>query len=160
MPLTTPLSAGRRRVFGSVFSPASLEARPPLASSSDEQTPITSFHSTSTVQNESFGSVYQPSNNTSDRDTADQAWSAAKAFLCVPDRGFAPIYDVRDTDGSKLLKEWNRLSPPSKETGEALAYLIAAAQHRQSTQKNLFDWYRDEIQRHFLKNLRTGLFEV
>lgn len=160
MPSMNPLSAGRRRVFSSVFSPASLKAQPPLTSSSDDQTPIASFHSTSTVQSEFFGSVYQPSNNASDRQALDQAWSAAKAFLCVPDRGFAPIYEFRDTDGSELLKEWNRLSPPSKETGEALAYLTAAAQHRQSTHKNLFDWYRDEIQRHFLKNLRTGLFKV
>ncbi|KAJ6017065.1 hypothetical protein N7451_000444 [Penicillium sp. IBT 35674x] len=160
MSSTNPLSAGCRRVFGSVFSPASLEARPPLACSSDEQTPIASFHSTSTVQNESFGSIYQPSNNASDRQISDQAWAAAKAFLCVPDRGFAPIYKFRDTDGSELLKEWNRLSPPLKETEEALAYLTAAAQHRQSTQKDLFGWYRDEIQRHFLKNLRTELFQL
>ncbi|KAJ6086137.1 hypothetical protein N7486_010418 [Penicillium sp. IBT 16267x] len=157
---TVPLSAGRRRVFGSVFPPASLEARPPFASSFDNQTPIASFQSTSTVQNESFRSVYQPSNSAPDRQTWDQAWSAATAFLCVPDRGFAPIYDFRETDGSELLKEWNRLSPPSKETGEALAYLTAAAQHGQSTQKSLFDWYGDEIRRHFLTNLRTELFKL
>ncbi|KAJ5745749.1 hypothetical protein N7520_010931 [Penicillium odoratum] len=156
---TIPLSAGRRRVFGSVFSPASLEARPPFASSSDE-TPLASFQSSSTVRNESFGSVHQPSDNASDRQTWDQAWSAATAFLCVPDRGFAPIYDFRETDGSELLKEWNRLSPPSKETGEALAYLVAAAQHGHSSQKNLFDWYGDEIRRHFLTNLRTEIFQV
>ncbi|KAJ5934788.1 hypothetical protein N7466_004335 [Penicillium verhagenii] len=157
---TIPLSAGRRRVFGSVFSPASLEARPPFASNSNEGTPNASFQSTSTVRNESFGSIYQPLNNTPDRLAWDQAWSAATAFLSVPDRGFAPIYDYRETDGSELLNKWNRVSPPSKETGEALAYLTAAAQHGQSAQNNLFDWYGDEIRRHFLTNLRTELFEL
>lgn len=168
---TVPLNTGRRRIFGSVFSPASLEARPPFASSFDhDQTPAASFQSnasSSTIktgpQTTSFVSAQQEP--PIDREAWDRAWSAATAFLSVPDRGFAPIYESRDTDGSEALKEWNRLSPPSKETGEALAYLTAAAQYADTSlgvagSKDLFSWYGDEIRRHFLTNLRTGLYEV
>ena len=168
---TVPLNAGRRRVFGSVFAPASLEARPPFASSLDhDQTPLASFQSSSTVRTEphtqSFTSHHGHSTDVSlDPESWDQAWSAATAFLAVPDHGFAPIYQSRDTDGSEALKELNRLSPPSKETGEALAYLTAAAQQTSTAEgvarpKNLFEWYGEEIRRHFLKNLREGLYVV
>lgn len=162
---TVPLNAGRRRVFGSVFSPASLEARPPFASSfENDQTPFASFQSSvssSTVktgsQTTSFATA--PQEPPADREAWDQAWSAATAFLSVPDVGFAPIYESRETDGSEALKQWNRLSPPSKETGEALSYLTAVARHA-NTSKDLFGWYGDEIRRHFLTNLRGGLYEV
>lgn len=157
---TGPLNAGRRRVFGSVFSPASLDARPPIASFDHDQTPTTSFQSTSTLQNDSFAPAYQTLDTSSDRQATEQAWAAATAFLCVPDRGFAPIYESRETDGSEALKEWNRLTPPSKETSEALAYLTAAAQHASSGQRDLFDWYGAEMRRHFLTNLRAGLSKV
>ena len=163
---TVPLNAGRRRVFGSVFPPASLEARPPRASSFDhDQTPVASFQSaasTSTIKTESFASTQI---NPADRETWNQAWSLATAFLSVPDRGFAPIFECRETDGTEALKEWNRLRPPSKETAEALAYLTAAAQRAKGSPsmynaKDLFSWYGDEIRRHFLTNLRVGLYEV
>jgi anaphase-promoting complex subunit 2 len=167
---TVPLNAGRRRVFGSVFSPASLEARPPFASSvNHDQTPFSSFQSdssSSTVKSISQTTVCSPAQEQSaDRQAWDQAWSASTAFLSVPNHGFAPIYESRETDGGEALKELNRLSPPSKETGEALAYLTTAAQNTRSTSratgpKDLFSWYGDEIRRHFLMNLRSGLYEV
>lgn len=158
---TAPLNAGRKRVFGSVFSPASLEARPPYASTFE--TPFTSFQSTASSSTIKTGSqaasfVTAPQ-EPPDREAWDHAWYAATAFLSVPDLGFAPIYAARETDGSEALKQWNRLSPPSKETGEALTYLTAVARHS-STKKDLFGWYADEIRRHFLTNLRGGLHEV
>lgn len=159
---TVPLNAGRKRVFASVFSSASLEARPPYASTFD--TPFASFQSTASSSTITTGSqatsfATAPQEPPADREAWDQAWSAAAAFLSVPDLGFAPIYDFRETDGSEALTQWNRLSPPSKETGEALTYLTAVARHS-STQKDLFGWYADEIRRHFLTNLRSGLHEV
>lgn len=170
---TAPLNAGRRRVFSSVFSPASLEARPPLASTpQDDLNPLASFQShasSSTIRTEhhsqSFTSQHEQSTDVPlDRESWDQAWTAAAAFLSVPDRGFGPIYESRDTDGSEALKEWNRLSPPLNETSEALAYLTAAAQQASTTGTsvpgNLFTWYGEEIRRHFLTNLRGGLYEV
>lgn len=168
---TVPLNAGRRRVFGSVFSPASLEARPPFASSfNHDHTPFASFQSSdssSTIKTGSQATAFSPvpQEPPADREAWDRAWSAATAFLSVPNRGFAPIYESRETDGSEALKDWNRLSPPSKETGEALAYLTAAAQNTRDSPgatrpKDLFSWYGDEIRRHFLTNLRGGLFEV
>lgn len=167
---TAPLNVERKRVFGSVFSPASLEARPPFAASfNHDQTPLTSFQSdgsSSTVKTASQGTAFSSAQEpVADRQAWDQAWSAATAFLSVPDRGFAPIYENRDTDGSEALKDWNRLSPPSKETGEALTYLTAAAQNAKTTPgatgpKDLFSWYGDELRRHFLINIRGGLYEV
>ncbi|KAJ5627446.1 hypothetical protein N7528_004873 [Penicillium herquei] len=157
-----PLNAGRRRVFGSVFSPASLEARPPFASSFDhDQTPIASFQSSSTIRNDSFDPFYETQGGSLDRQSSEQAWSAATAFLTIPDRGFALIFELRGTDGNEALKNWNRFTPPSKETGEALSYLAASAQQAQVfKQKDLFDWYGDEMRRHFLTNLRGGLCEL
>lgn len=162
---TVPLNAGRRRVFGSVFSPASLEARPPYASTFDhDQTPFASFQSStssSTVKTGSQATSFAtaPQEPPADREAWDSAWSAATAFLSVPDLGFAPIYEFRETDGGEALKQWNRLSPPSKETGEALTYLTAVARHT-NTPKDLFGWYTDEIRRHFLTNLQSGLYAV
>lgn len=167
---TVPLNASRRRVFGSVFSPASLEARPPLAYSFEhDQTALASFQSTTSFATEKADSQSQPFVTTqdtlSDRETWDEAWSAATGFLAVPNLGFAPIYDARGTDGSEMLKKWNRLTPPSKETADALSYLAAAAQQTIIPQagtgsRDLFSWYGDEIRRHFLTNLRAGLYEV
>lgn len=161
---TVPLNAGRRRVFGSVFSPASLEARPPYSSTLDpDQTPFASFQSSASSSTIKTGSqatfATAPEEQPADREAWDQAWSAATAFLSVPDLGFAPIYESSETDGSDALKQWNRLSPPSKETAEALTYLTAVARHA-NIQRDLFDWYADEIRRHFLTNLRSGLYEV
>jgi anaphase-promoting complex subunit 2 len=168
---SVPLNASRRRVFSSVFSPGSLQARPISATGSDhDQTQLASFQSTassSTVKTGSFVSPQQERFTDAPRDQEkwDQAWSAATTFLAVPDQGFAPIYDARETDGSEALKDWNRLSPPSKETAEALSYLTAAAQqgttaYGGTNSKDLIAWYGYEIRRHFLTNLRSGLYEV
>ncbi|KAJ5880387.1 uncharacterized protein N7473_011440 [Penicillium subrubescens] len=166
---SVPLNASRRRVFGSVFSPASLQARPTSAPGSDhDQTQLASFQSTSsTVKAGSFASPQQErfAEAPHDRETWDQAWSAATTFLAVPNQGFAPIYDARESDGSEALKDWNRLSPPSKETAEALSYLTASAQrgsaaYGATSSKSLIDWYGDEIRRHFLANIRSGLYEL
>ncbi|KAJ5670057.1 uncharacterized protein N7477_005420 [Penicillium maclennaniae] len=167
---TVPLNVGRKRVFGSVFSPASLEARPPFTSTFNlHQTPLTSFQSddsSSTVKTASQATAISSAHDPlEDRQAWDQAWSAATAFLSVPDRGFASIHEYKDTDGSEALKDWNRLSPPSKETGEALAYLTAAAQNAKITSgatkpQDLVSWYGGEIRRHFLINIRGGLYEL
>ncbi|KAJ5662689.1 hypothetical protein N7462_011615 [Penicillium macrosclerotiorum] len=150
------LTGARQRVFSSVFSPASLDAQPAFAS-------FQSSASSSTVRTGSFLSnpnqQFQSGESSLDQDTWDQAWTAAISFLSIPNRGFAPIYESRDTDGSDALKEWNRLSPPSKETAAALECLIHADQHARGP-RNLFDWYGDEIRRHFLTNLRSGLYEL
>lgn len=164
---SVPLNVGRRRVFDSVFSSASIQAQPPLAPNSDhDQTQLASFQSTassSTVKTAVFNSPQQENfaHTPQDQETWDQAWSAATAFLAVPNQGFAPIYDARETDGSEALKLWNRLTPPSKETAEALSYLTAAQQGSGATKsKSLIDWYGDEMRRHFLVNLRNGLQNV
>lgn len=161
---TSTLNAGRRRVFDSVFAPATLEARPPFASGLDhDQIPIASFQSdvsSSTIKTDTFASPFEQATNTSlDPASWNRAWTTATAFLIVPDRGFTPVFESRQTDGSEVLKGWNRLSPPNKETADALSYLTAAAQHTNAS-KDLFEWYGDEIRRHFLTNFRDGLYQV
>lgn len=150
---TAPLTVGRRRIFGSVFSPVLLDAHPPPHPTFDrDQTPkVTPSHS------------HQSTEPRPDQETWNQAWHAVTAFLAVPDGGFAPIYNYRETDGSEILKQWNRLSPPAKDTAEALAFLTSSdAQNFRddAVPWGLFSWYGDEIRRHFLTNLRTGLYEV
>ncbi|KAJ5762110.1 uncharacterized protein N7511_005492 [Penicillium nucicola] len=157
---TVPLNVGRKRVFGSVFSPASLEA--PTKSKSTpkhetERTPTSSFHSstgsTSTFKADSFATVAGPTDSL-DEETLEQARLAASDFLSVPNLGFQLLYDYRNTDGSEVLKQWNRLSPPSKETAEALECLV------RNCPWTLFDWYGCDIRKHFLVNLRDGLSQL
>ncbi|KAJ5214916.1 hypothetical protein N7468_010595 [Penicillium chermesinum] len=156
-----PLNAGRRRVFNSVFSPASLQARSPFSPSENENLNA-SFQSTgssSTVRNDSFAVIHPDGVADSDRDW-DRAWTAATAFLAVPDLGFAPVYEGKDTDGSDAIQAFGRLSPPSRETADALTYLVSAAPQAADESKNLISWYGDEIRRHFLLNLRGGLHQL
>jgi anaphase-promoting complex subunit 2 len=160
---TVPFHAARRRVFGSVFSPASLEAHPPKSTNlQHDQTPDASFESTDSSstfkadsQATSFATIGGSTDTASPEEgTLNQARLAAKEFLSVPNLGFDLIYKFRNTDGSEVLKEWNRLSPPSKETAEALEHLM------RTSPWSLFDWYGNDIRRHFLVNLRTGLTKV
>lgn len=150
---TVPLNAGRRRVFGSVFSPS-----PAHSLKSD---PVASFESTdssATVkdsQSNSFATIGGSTDSASaDEHLLDHARAAATEFLTVPNLGFEPLYNYRETDGSELLKEWNRLAPPSKEAAEALEYLM------RTSPWTLFEWYGNSIRRHFLANFRSGLTEV
>jgi anaphase-promoting complex subunit 2 len=156
---TVPLNVGRRRIAGSVFSPASLEAHPLKPTDSQPGDSFQSTDSTSTFkaesQSNSFatigGSAGSPS---ADDDILDHALEASKEFLSVPNLGFDSLYDYCDTDGSELLTEWNRLSPPSKETAEALEYLVRTSPWA------LFEWHGNDIRRHFLVNFRDGLSKV
>lgn len=162
---TVPLNVGRRRVCGSVFSPASLEAHPPKSTSDSqrEQTPVASFEesidASSTFKADSQSTSFATIGGSTDaaspeEDTLNQARQAAKEFLSVPNLGFDLLYNFRNTDGSQVLKEWNRLSPPSKETAEALEYLM------RTSPWTLFESYGNDIRRHFLVNLRAALSKV
>ncbi|CAG8051885.1 unnamed protein product [Penicillium olsonii] len=152
---TVPLNAGRRRVFGSVFSPSP-------AHSLKSDNPVTSFESTdssSTVkadsQSNSFATIGGSTDTASaDEEILDHARAAAAEFLSVPNLGFELLYAYRDTDGSELLKEWDRLAPPSKECAEALGYLM------RTSPWTLFEWYGNDIRRHFLMNFRSGLTKL
>ncbi|KAJ5139166.1 Cullin homology [Penicillium bovifimosum] len=158
---TVPLHAARRRVFGSVFSPATLEAHPTKSTTlQHDQTPA-SFESTDSSstfkdsQATSFATIGGSTDTASPEESAlNQARLAAKEFLSVPNLGFDLIYKFRNTDGSEALKEWNRLSPPSKATAEALGHLM------RTSPWSLFDWYANDIRRHFLVNFRTGLSKL
>lgn len=152
---TVPLNAGRRRVFGSVFSPSP-------AHSLKSDNPVASFESTDSIstvkadsQSNSFATIGGSTDSASaDAEILDQARVAAAEFLSVPNLGFEPLYAHRDTDGSELLKEWNRLAPPSKESAEALEYLM------RTSPWTLFEWYGNDIRKHFLINFRSGLTKV
>lgn len=159
---TEPFTTTRTRVFGSVFSPASLEAYPPKSTSNFHEQTVASFQSTDSSstfkadsQSTSFATIGGSTDATSpEENTLDQARQAAREFLSVPDLGFELLYEFRNTDGSEVLKEWNRLSPPSNETAEALEHLM------RTSPWSLFEWYGNDIRRHFLVNLRTGLSKV
>ncbi|CAG8222509.1 unnamed protein product [Penicillium salamii] len=152
---TVPLNAGRRRVFGSVFSPSP-------AHSLKSDNPVASFESTDSIstvkadsQSNSFATIGGSTDSASaDAEILDQARVAAAEFLSVPNLGFEPLYTHRDTDGSELLKEWNRLAPPSKESAEALEYLM------RTSPWTLFEWYGNDIRKHFLINFRSGLTKL
>ncbi|KAJ9323181.1 hypothetical protein DTO027B5_8561 [Paecilomyces variotii] len=159
-----PLSIGRKRVFDSVFSPASLDH----ATAPHLTTPLLNL----LVADQSFDSateIASPSQDyrLSSRDEAawDRAWNAATAFLSVPDRGFASLEASDEMDETEFLKQWNRYDPPSKQTSEALAYLLKTSPLRKGPQAgaeehDLIEWYGNEIRRHFLVNFRGSLVQL
>ncbi|KAJ5102686.1 hypothetical protein N7532_003215 [Penicillium argentinense] len=160
MASTVPLNVGRRRVFHSVFSPASIEARPPFADPTS-QASFQSAASSSTVrtdpQSQSFTSLHEQA--PSDPETWNRAWAAATAYLSIPDRGF------EDSEIVKRRERENTIPPPSRDTVEAFSYLLAAAKHTNAAQggtasRDLCDWYSEEMRRHFLTNLQRRLREI
>lgn len=149
---TVPLNLGRRRVFGSVFSSQPHSLRP-------DQTSFDSTDSAATFkadsQSNSFATIGGFTDSASaDDEILDHACELAKEFLAVPNLGFESLYKFQNTDGSELLKEWNRLVPPSKETAKALEYLM------RTSPWTLFEWHGNHIRTHFLVNFRAGLTKV
>ncbi|EPS32004.1 hypothetical protein PDE_06963 [Penicillium oxalicum 114-2] len=168
MMFSTPLNVGRRRVFSSVFSPASLETRASGPSVDRESTQNASFNpdsSFSTIRTGSFISPQQDKFTSSvlDQETWEQAWSLATDFLALPDEGFAAIYNARGcVEGTGKTARWNK--SPSQEAAEALSYLASSESSKASSEPNglheLVHWYGGEIRRHFLANIRHGLYEL
>lgn len=129
---TTQSSAvlARRRVFGSVFSPTSLDSY---------QT--------------------RPISPGPDQAAWERAWQLATRFLSVPDAGFT-VAQYTHADDPKFLQVSNRHQKSSSETSHALRSLVRALERGDDTPRNILDWYGYEIRRHFLKNFRNGLYEV
>ncbi|KAL1853323.1 hypothetical protein Plec18167_005587 [Paecilomyces lecythidis] len=162
-----PLSIGRKRVFDSVFSPASLDHAPaPLLT-----TPLLSL----LAADQSFDSATEIASSSQsrrlsgrDEDLAaawDKAWNAATSFMSVPDRGFAVLEASDDMDETEFLKQWNRYDPPSKQTADALAYLLKSSPlskipQARPEEHDLFEWYGNEMRRHFLVNFRGSLVQL
>ena len=158
MPPTSAITSSRKRVFDSVFSPASPGAFP----TADNVLPGTI---------DPLAAVKKPypdnSQGTTDEDepgpdqeTWDRAWNAATAFLAVPDRGLAALGAFEDIDEGEFLKRWNRYGAPSKKTADALAYLVSQPESTAVGLGSIVNWYGREIRRHFLKNFRDDLFQV
>lgn len=158
MPPTSAITSSRKRVFDSVFSPASPGAFP----TADNVLPGTI---------DPLAAVRKPypdnSQGTADEEergpdqaTWDRAWNAATTFLVVPDRGLAALGTFEDIDEGEFLKRWNRCSAPSKKTVDALAYLVSQPESTAAGLGSIVNWYGREIRRHFLKNFRDGLFQV
>lgn len=68
-------------------------------------------------------------------------------------------------DDTEFMRQWNHHDPPSKETEDAIAYLVAQLSQGEGSrvdkgQHNIFTWYESEVRRHFLKNFRDGLGKV
>ncbi|KAF9885214.1 hypothetical protein FE257_000574 [Aspergillus nanangensis] len=127
----SPALLARRRVFNSVFSATLLQ---------DYNT--------------------EPLNPGPDRATWDRAWLLATNFLSLPDAGFT-VAQFASTSDPELLHLSNRSRLPSKEVNDAFHYLAQSLRRaEQPAARNLFDWYGYEIRRHFLKNFRSGLYDL
>lgn len=172
--LETPVTAGRNRVLGSVFSaspspqtcsPASLALG--LKSLNPSSRSADSFAAAHRSYNRpSDATEYLTDDPPSDQATWDRVWHIATAFLAVPDCGFGPLLAAGDsTDETEFLRQWNRHGKPSKEASDALAYLLRPLSRGEGLraekgQGNILVWYEFEMRRHFLKNFRDGLLKV
>lgn len=164
----SPIAAGRNRVLGSVFCPASDHFSLPTALSLElkalnQSSGPSNLHARRSTNRPSDASTIDDS--LEDRETWDRAWNIATAALSLPDKGFPPVPDRRDPKEehcSELLKQWSPHEPSSKETEDALAYVVAPLSREgvDRGQDNILTWYKAEMRRHFVKNLRDGLGEV
>ena len=133
------ICAARSHIFASVFAPASpidfISGLAPTAKS---------------IQRGS----------SSDKGTRNRAWRPATTFLSIPDRRFEDLLLHIAFDEEDYLKLWNRDKKPSKETRDALTYLIrlsAKESEPEDASNSIFDWYELEIRRHFLQNFKEDL---
>ncbi|KAL4745736.1 hypothetical protein BDW72DRAFT_186183 [Aspergillus terricola var. indicus] len=136
------ICAARSHIFASVFPPAS-----PIDFISGLAPTTTSIQKGST----------------SDRGTGNRAWRLATAFLSIPDRKFEDLLLHIASDEEDFLKLWNRDKKPSKETRDALAYLIRLSANESEPEdalNSIFDWYELEVRRHFLQNFKEDLSVV
>ncbi|RMJ21848.1 Anaphase-promoting complex subunit [Aspergillus sp. HF37] len=172
--LETPLTSGRNRVLGSVFSPASPSPSPQTCSPASLALGLKSLNPSSRSA-DSFAAAHRSDTRSSDATECliddppadwDRAWHIATAFLAIPDRGFGPLLASGDsTDETEFLRQWNRHGPPSKEASDALAYLLRPLSRGEGLraekgQGNILVWYEFEMRRHFLKNFRDGLLKL
>ncbi|KAL5000351.1 hypothetical protein BDV10DRAFT_162548 [Aspergillus recurvatus] len=136
------ICAARSHIFASVFAPAS---------------PTDFLYGLApTTKSPQKGS-------TSGRGTRNRAWRPATTYLSVPDRKFEDLLLHIASDEEDFLKLWNRDKKPSKETRDALTYLIrfpAEESESEDASNNIFDWYELEIRRHFLRNFKEDLSVV
>lgn len=174
-----------KRVFDSVFPPAALQ----VLTSGDPHTTVTFWSSTTAGQSArseviegthvptspnrpSTASSHSTSNNTTaasalnepwlDQATWGRAWHVATEFLAVPDKGFevlAGFEGEQQVDEVEILEQWNRYDSLSKETADALAYVIREG-FPSSPDQDLLEWYGNEVRRHFLRNFRSGLLQL
>lgn len=174
MPPTDPIIPARRRVFDSVFSPASLEdftsnrsAIGPTSSSPFSKSNSSQTRAQSTSHRRSRSSTATDPANTGDEPwhdqaTWDRAWRTATRFLSVPDRELDLRVLGEDIEETRLLRHFNRHTRPSKDVTAALAFLTAPLSQggTGAAQRSIIDWYGYEIRRHFLKNFRGSLHAV
>lgn len=167
-----PLSIGRKRVFDSVFSPASLDqavAPPPITPLLSLLAADRSFESATEIaspsQSRRLSSRDGSQGARPERAAWDRAWDAATSFLSIPDKGFAVLEASDGMEKAKFLKQWNRHGSPSKTTLDALTYLLKSSSLKkvpqaQPEEHDLIEWYGNEMRRHFLVNFRSSLVQV
>ncbi|RAK97450.1 anaphase promoting complex subunit 2 [Aspergillus ibericus CBS 121593] len=172
MPSTTALYTSRRRVFGSILPPASLEDFPSAGLAAGPTTSSLFCNFSSSVKSRDSSSQFRSSIASDktdvdepwlDQATWDRAWQAATAFLSIPDCGFEVLLRYEAIGEAEFLRLSNRDQKPSREVLEALAYLMKAITmgvEGEGDMQNLLEWYGYEIKRHFLKNFRGGLFKL
>ena len=156
------VSAGRKRVFDSVFPTSKLEDLAPTPAA----TPIFS----ASEPGQPFGGHFDKARDVSEASAAaesipeqvvwDRHWHTATSFLTFPDKALIADEDVKDLKNFRT-----RLSKPKQDVSEALAYL-ASQRSKDSRdlspgpEHNLNAWYVNEVRRHFLGFIRPALMQV
>lgn len=176
-------SRSQRRVFDSVFPPASLKdiaptptATPllghtspgqafgfgfglqPQTSSGHEHASLTASHGhgSSGVEDGDDGSPEQVVWN--------RAWHAATSSLSFPDHGFQALMETDLTENG-MYERWSPSNLGSREARAAFMYLLSPSSQgrhlrRDSGEDDLLKWYDLEIRRHFLTNFKSGFVMV
>jgi anaphase-promoting complex subunit 2 len=173
------LSRSRKRVFDSVFPPASLKdiaptptATPLLGSTGPGQPfgfgiqtePSTQEYSSLRSPGGHGSSGLKTEDSSPEQVVWNRAWHTATTFLSFPNHGFRALMETDLTDNG-LLERWLPSNPVSRETRGALTYLLSSSSQGRSLRADskkddLLEWYGNEIRRHFLANFRSGLVKV
>ncbi|KAL2011973.1 hypothetical protein VTN00DRAFT_4691 [Thermoascus crustaceus] len=132
--LNVPSSAGAKRVFDSVFSPAAFnnnfDENVRAASSSS-----LGFTTPTPRRPASLDTEGEDDLPEQEQRTWDRAWRVATSFLSIRDRGFGALaaFADRDLEGNVdavdeegFLREWGVFDPPSKDTTDVLEYLAGS----------------------------------
>lgn len=154
-----PVSAGRKRVFDSVFPGSRLKDLAPTPAATPVLGSTEPGHTFGGDSNQSFNAPEASvSESIPEQVIWDRHWHTATTFLTFPDKALVAGEDVEDL---KLLR--SRLSKPRCEVSEALVYLASKqpkALNSSDPEQDLLAWYTNEVRRHFLAFVRPMLLEV
>ena len=153
----------RRAVFASVFPvPAAVTTAPTPVATPDPSfvLPGQAFGGPVAAHGASFGGLPSEPDGADEQIRLDRAWHTATSFLTLPRAALTAGRENVQDDG--IYSKWFDPCPP--DVGDAIARILSSRDTtRGSTtpdDRDLVEWYTNEVRRHFLEFVRPQVQEV